>query len=617
MQNIIVLLVLALTIFATTVSKVEEKASDGGIFHVKVRTSNIGRIKYEDGEVLLAQNLEKPTDIFFTPFPRVDPSSTECQENELSGQTELILSVDLYTSHLIRDVHAYINKRYPTLCNGDVEENMTTKCDVSLLPMNAIRLVQKGLRSNMSRLKYIVDDQWHSNTLLLQSVQLEKADDRLWDSLYWTKEQMRPDRLSKVLNIVFRKESNDSDHFVYDSNAAKNSQKLHLTQHDIDQFEKLDKFLSTYLRTSSTLGSQHGQGQGSVSFAIGPYRFDGGGGGSHHSHSQNSQIPLQNVIIPENAQWIQHGITVAGGNEKGHWLNQLNEPMGLWNSRVVRWPRDANQIPEILIANCSCYGLAIDEEGFLYTSNSDEHMIRRWQVGSKQGTIVAGGNGQGNELNQLNTPTSMFVTRNRSLYVADYTNNRVIKWEEGAKQGIVVAGGRGSGSKAMQLFRPHGVIVDQLGTVYVADYGNHRIMRWPKGAEQGTVLIGEKSPGAQPDQLNGPVAARKIHTIPAISASVEKLFSSAGLRVTQRRTRLSPSQIDNILFIRSHAFTIIGIKLLEDSIQHTTSSCTLAQVSLAQFIDDIDFRRLTYLEQQLKQQYPDIRVRQATASTVA
>ncbi|CAF5111052.1 unnamed protein product, partial [Rotaria sp. Silwood1] len=62
------------------------------------------------------------------------------------------------------------------------------------------------------------------------------------------------------------------------------------------------------------------------------------------------------------------------------------------------------------------------------------------------------------------------------------------------------------------------------------------------------------------------------------------------------------------------------IKLLEDSIQHTTSSCILAEVSLAQFIDDIDFRILTYLEQQqkqLKQQYPDIRVRQATASTFA
>ncbi|CAF1305297.1 unnamed protein product [Rotaria sp. Silwood1] len=74
------------------------------------------------------------------------------------------------------------------------------------------------------------------------------------------------------------------------------------------------------------------------------------------------------------------------------------------------------------------------------------------------------------------------------------------------------------------------------------------------------------------------------------------------------------------LLINSHAFTIIGIELLEDSIQHSTSSCTLAQVSLAQLIDDIDFRILTYLEQQqqqLKQQYPDIRVRQAIASTFA
>ncbi|CAF1527478.1 unnamed protein product, partial [Rotaria sp. Silwood1] len=69
----------------------------------------------------------------------------------------------------------------------------------------------------------------------------------------------------------------------------------------------------------------------------------------------------------------------------------------------------------------------------------------------------------------------------------------------------------------------------------------------------------------------------------------------------------------------NHAFTIIKIELLEDSIQHTTSSCILAKFALAQLIDDIDFRILTYLEQQqqLKQQYPDIRVRQATASTFA
>ncbi|CAF1394676.1 unnamed protein product [Rotaria sp. Silwood1] len=70
-----------------------------------------------------------------------------------------------------------------------------------------------------------------------------------------------------------------------------------------------------------------------------------------------------------------------------------------------------------------------------------------------------------------------------------------------------------------------------------------------------------------------------------------------------------------MIIMHVHAFTIIGIKLLEDSIQHTTSSCILAEFALAQLMDDIDFRILTYLEQQLKQQYPDIRVRQAIAST--
>ncbi|CAF3869885.1 unnamed protein product, partial [Rotaria sp. Silwood1] len=71
------------------------------------------------------------------------------------------------------------------------------------------------------------------------------------------------------------------------------------------------------------------------------------------------------------------------------------------------------------------------------------------------------------------------------------------------------------------------------------------------------------------------------------------------------------------LLINSHASTIIGIELLKDSIQHSTSSCILAKFALAQLMNDIDFRTLTYLEQQLKQQYPDIRVRQAIASTFA
>ncbi|CAF3878013.1 unnamed protein product, partial [Rotaria sp. Silwood1] len=79
-----------------------------------------------------------------------------------------------------------------------------------------------------------------------------------------------------------------------------------------------------------------------------------------------------------------------------------------------------------------------------------------------------------------------------------------MKWEEGAKQGIVVAGGQGEGNSLTQLNHPQGVVVDQLGTVYVADCWNHRIMRWSKGATRGNVIVRENGIGAQSNKLNYP-----------------------------------------------------------------------------------------------------------------
>ncbi|CAF5048240.1 unnamed protein product [Rotaria sp. Silwood1] len=80
-----------------------------------------------------------------------------------------------------------------------------------------------------------------------------------------------------------------------------------------------------------------------------------------------------------------------------------------------------------------------------------------------------------------------------------------MKWMEGAKQGIVVAGGQGYGNNLTQLSSPYGVVVDQLGTVYVTDFGNDRIMRWPKGATQGSVIVGGNGSGEQSNQLNMPI----------------------------------------------------------------------------------------------------------------
>jgi len=270
----------------------------------------------------------------------------------------------------------------------------------------------------------------------------------------------------------------------------------------------------------------------------------------------------------DNSEWTQNGITVAGGHGQGSELNQLSRPVGIYvdddqtlyiadynnhrvvewkcaaeagqviaggngkgdrsdqfngptdviidketnsliicdngNKRIVQWSRDNGKSGQTIISNIDCSRLTVDNDGYLYLSNDNKHEVRRWKIGDKNGTAVAGGNGQGTRLDQLNDPGYIFVDENHSVYVSDWGNHRVMKWPKGAREGIVVAGGQGGGSDLTQLWGPQGVIVDQLGTVYVADGGNDRVMRWCKGATEGTIVVGGNDKGEGPNQLNRP-----------------------------------------------------------------------------------------------------------------
>ena len=210
---------------------------------------------------------------------------------------------------------------------------------------------------------------------------------------------------------------------------------------------------------------------------------------------------------------------VAGGNGKGTRNDQLDGPSNVIidqqddsllicdhaNRRVVRWPRQNGRTGEVLISNIRCGDLKMDNDGYLYVSDWEKHEVKRWKIGEENGAIVAGGNGQGDCLNQLNTPTNIFIDEDHSIYVSDDLNHRVTKWMKGAKEGIVVAGGRGPGNGLNQLSSPIGIMVDQLASVYVVDRGNARVMRWLKGAEEGTIVVGGNGEGEQPNQLNKPI----------------------------------------------------------------------------------------------------------------
>ncbi len=223
----------------------------------------------------------------------------------------------------------------------------------------------------------------------------------------------------------------------------------------------------------------------------------------------------QNHRIVEWKSGAPSGQVVAGGNG----AHQLLHPSDVivdkerdsliicdrWNRRVVRWPRRNGTSGETIISNISCWGLTMDESGSLYATDDLKHEVRRYRRGESEGTVVAGGNGIGNRVDQLSIPQYIFVDRNHSVYVSDYGNHRVMKWAEGAKQGIVVAGGQGQGNGLAQMSYPSGVFVDQLGTVYVAEEGNNRIMRRIEGDALGTVIVGGNGKGGQSNQLCVPI----------------------------------------------------------------------------------------------------------------
>ena len=151
---------------------------------------------------------------------------------------------------------------------------------------------------------------------------------------------------------------------------------------------------------------------------------------------------------------------VAYGNERGNNIDQLNGPTDVivdhdskcliicdyGNRRVVRWSLQNPKDKQILIKNIDCWGLMMSQNGDLFVSDHWRNEVKRWEKGEigkgGEGRVVAGGNGRGNKLNQLNSPTYIFIDRQETVYVSDCGNHRVMKWLKNAKEGIVVAGGQ-------------------------------------------------------------------------------------------------------------------------------------------------------------------------------
>ncbi|CAF1550693.1 unnamed protein product [Rotaria sp. Silwood1] len=177
----------------------------------------------------------------------------------------------------------------------------------------------------------------------------------------------------------------------------------------------------------------------------------------------------------------------------------------------------------------------------------ENHRIVQWKMGDTNGQVIAGGNGKGNRMDQLNYPTDVLIDKETdSLIICDAENRRVVRWSRrsgttqgeilidnidcwglfmddqrylyvsdwkkhevrryhiGDQNGIIMAGGNGKGAGFNQLNLSPDIFVDQQQTVYVSDNNNHRVMKWNKDAKEGIVVAGGQDQGEAPTQLSHP-----------------------------------------------------------------------------------------------------------------
>ncbi|CAF4097746.1 unnamed protein product [Adineta steineri] len=258
--------------------------------------------------------------------------------------------------------------------------------------------------------------------------------------------------------------------------------------------------------------------------------------------------PMENKI---NLQWKKNGITIVGGNGQGDGLNQLHAPHGIYvdndadsiyiadseNHRIIRWRFDADEgeifadgneqgsgmhqlnypvdvvldrekkyliICDLRNIRVMQWSLQNSQDRLILIYPIREREVRRWRQGDKQGTIIAGEIGQGNQLNQLNQPKYIFVDEYHSIYVADGTNNRVMKWMKNATEGILIAPEQVSEENHSSMIEPIGIIVDPMSNIYVSSTGSHQITRWSPDAIEGFSVVGEKQSGSKSTQLRYP-----------------------------------------------------------------------------------------------------------------
>ncbi|CAF0904583.1 unnamed protein product [Adineta steineri] len=215
---------------------------------------------------------------------------------------------------------------------------------------------------------------------------------------------------------------------------------------------------------------------------------------------------------------------IAGSNGYGCNMNQFLVPNGIdvdisgrlyvtdyYCNQIVRFSSNSNSTTNATFLGSIALATLISINQLtndIYVVSNSDNAVYKFVGGSGSPVVAAGGNGNGNALNQLSGPNGVYYDYlyTNSLYVTEISNSRVMKFPPGstiATYGTVVAGGNGAGSGANQLNNPRSIAIDSRRTLYISDGNNNRIQRWLPNATSGTTVVGGTT-GTASNQLNWP-----------------------------------------------------------------------------------------------------------------
>lgn len=141
-------------------------------------------------------------------------------------------------------------------------------------------------------------------------------------------------------------------------------------------------------------------------------------------------------------------------------------------------------------------GIAVDSQGNLYVSDYENNKIRKitpiGAVTTLAGNTAGYADGTGADARFLG-PAGITIDSQDNLYVADNINNRIRKVTQNGVvttfAGSIEGDANGNGTNA-QFYGPQGITTDRQGNLYVTDAGNYKIRKISSSGEVTTIAGG-------------------------------------------------------------------------------------------------------------------------------